>query len=170
VMVLIIVASLVLAWRHRDAFAPVLRARTAPVSSGVRAVEVGMGLVFVASGVMGLLGRTPPASTAGAALMLEGLAAAGYFLPLLGAVQIAAGLALVVRRFVGLALLALAPMALQIIAYRLYVATPGTLVAALAITAGQVGLLSVHRDLFASFFAGPPASPRLAVSRAATAA
>lgn len=154
VMVLVLAAGLFLAWRHRAAFAPVLRPRLAAGTAGVRAAELGLGLVFVASGLAGLLGRTPPPSTPGAAVMMQGLAAAGYFLPLLGLVQLVGGLALLTRRFVGLALLVTAPLVVQIAAYRLWVATPGMLVVAAAVVAAQVWLAFAHRALWEPLFAG----------------
>jgi hypothetical protein len=169
IVALVLAAGGLLAWRHRAAFAPALRARTAAAGGTARAVEVALGLAFVASGIAGLAGRTPPPSTAGAAVMIEGLAAAGYFLPLLGGAQVVAGALLVARRFVGLALWALAPMVVQILAYRLYVATPGMLVVGLGLLAAVAWLAFVHRELYRSFFGGGtdrPAVP-LAVARAA---
>jgi putative oxidoreductase len=154
VMVVALAASLLLAWRHRPAFASLLRAR-AVRSHGVRAVELVMGLVLLASGLAGLLGRTPPPSTAGAAVMMEGLAAAGYFMPMLALVLIGAGALLVAGRFVGVALVIAAPLVVQILAYRLYVATPGMLVVGLALVAAQIWLALSHRELFAPLFGGP---------------
>jgi len=167
VMALVLAAGIFLAVRHRAAFAPVMRARAAPVAGGVRALELGVGLVFAASGVLALLGKAPPASTSAAAVMLKGFAAAGYFLPLLGAVQLAAGLALVCRRFVGLGLVALAPLVVQILAYRLWVATPGMLVVALGLVAGLAGLAFAHRGQLAGF-AGPRAPGAVALPVAVT--
>jgi hypothetical protein len=163
VAALVLAASVFLAWRHRHAFAPLLRARTAAATTGVRAVELVVGLAFVASGLAGLLGRTPPPSTAGAAVMMQGFAAAGYFMPLLALVQVAVGLSLVTRRFVGLGLVAAAPLVVQIAAYRLWVATPGMLVVAALLTAAQLWLAFAHRDLFAPLFTGGSGSGLAAV-------
>jgi uncharacterized membrane protein YphA (DoxX/SURF4 family) len=151
---LVLAAGGFLAWRHRQAFAPALQARAAVVGGAARAVEIAVGLAFVASGIAGLTGHTPPSSTPGAAVMLKGLAAAGYFLPLLCGVEIAAGALLVARRFVGVALWALAPVVVQILAYRLYVATPGMLVVGLGLCAAEAWLAFVHRAQFRSFFTG----------------
>jgi uncharacterized membrane protein YphA (DoxX/SURF4 family) len=158
-----------LAWRHRAAFAPALRARTAAAGGAARAVELAVGLAFIASGIAGLVGRTPPPSTAGAAVMMKGLAASGYFLPLLSGLQLVAGALLVARRFVGLALWALAPLVVQILAYRLYVATPGMLVVGLGLLAAVAWLAFVHRALYRSFFDGSSGGrvAPLAVARAA---
>jgi len=47
-----------------------------------------------------------------------------------------------------------APLVVEIAAYRLWVATPGMLVVAALLVAGQVWLAFAHRALFAPFFAG----------------
>lgn len=147
VAALVVGATAWLAWRERAAFASVLRARAEARSAGVRAVELLLGVAFVASGVAGALGRTPPPATAGAALMMKGLAASGYFLPFLCAVQMAAGALLVARRWVGVALMALAPVAVEIVAYRLWVAgaTPRMMGVAAAILAAVAWLAHAHR-------------------------
>ena len=120
-------------------------------------MEVALGLAFIASGVAGLLGRTPPPSTAGAAVMMKGLAAAGYFMPALGAIQVLAGGLLVARRFVGLALVALAPVVIEILAYRLWVAgaSPRMVVVALALLVAEGRLALAHKALFAPLFGRP---------------
>jgi putative oxidoreductase len=148
---LVMASALVVLRSHRTAFRPVLAAHAEAHSVRVRAVEVLLGVIFVASGVAGAFSHTPPAATAGAALMMNGLAASGYFLPLLSGVQIAAGGLLVARRYVGIALMALAPVVVEIAAYRLYVAsaTPGMLVVAAALVAATVGLAVAHRRMFA---------------------
>lgn len=153
VAALVVAASAFLGWRHRQAFAPLLRAPTSG-GTGVRLVELALGLAFVASGLFGLLGATPPPSTGSAAVMMKGMAAAGYFIPLLSAVQLAAGALLVARRCTGLALWALAPLVVQILAYRLYVHTPGMLVVGLALVAAEAWLAFAHRAQFAGFFSG----------------
>jgi hypothetical protein len=152
----VMASALVVLQSQRMAFARVLAARADVRSVSVRAVEVLLGVTFLASGVAGALGHTPPPATAGAALMMNGLEASGYFVPLLTAVQIAAGGLLVTRRYVGLALLALAPVVVEIAAYRLYVAsaTPGMLVVAAAIVAATAGLAVAHRRMFAPWAAG----------------
>jgi hypothetical protein len=154
VAMLVLAVSSFLAWRHRDAFRPALRLRPLASARGARAVELAVGLLFVASGIMGLLGRTPPSSSNGAAVLMNGWAASGYFLPLLGGVQLAAGALLVARRFVGLALWALAPLVVEILAYRLYVATPGMLVVGLGLLGAVAWLAFVHRAHYAAFFGG----------------
>jgi putative oxidoreductase len=151
-MVVVLLAALgLLAWHHRAVFAGVLAARAATTSAGLRAGELLLGVVFVASGVLGLLGRTPPPSTPGAAVMMEGLAAAGYFLPALSALQVLAGTLLVARRYVGVALMVLAPIVVEIAAYRLWTAgaRPMMLLVAVALVAAEVWLVVRHWPTFA---------------------
>jgi hypothetical protein len=109
-----------------------------------------VGLAFVASGVLGLLGRTPPPATPGAAVMMHGLAAAGYFIPLLCLVQIAAGALFVAGRWLGLGVSLLAPVAVEIAAYRIYVAaaTPVMLVVTAVLVTLTAYLAFANRGLF----------------------
>ncbi|HEY8924955.1 MAG TPA: hypothetical protein VIU64_11285 [Polyangia bacterium] len=150
---------------HWAAFRRVLTARPAPAAearpaAATRVLEIGLGLAFLASGVAGATGHTPPPSTAGAAAMMQGLAASGYFMPLLCGVQMAGGALLVARRYVGIALLALAPVVVEILAYRLYVAAakPGMVVVAVALAAAMIGLAAAHRRMFAPWAAAGAAS------------
>jgi hypothetical protein len=155
ITVLVMTLAIVVLRSQRTAFQRVLAAHAEVHSVRVRAVELLLGVSFVASGVAGAFGHTPPPATAGAALMMNGLAASGYFMPLLSGVQVAAGGLLVARRYVGVALMALAPVVVEIAAYRLYVAsaTPGMLVVAAAIVAAAVGLAVAHRRMFAPWIA-----------------
>jgi putative oxidoreductase len=155
VVVVIGVAGGWLAWQHRSAFAGIFQARSIPASAPLRALELALGVVFVGSGVGFILDQLPPPSTPGTAALMHGFAAAGYFLPLLCAVQLAAGALLIARRYVGLALLALAPVIVQILAFRLYAAAamPKMLVVAVLLVAAEVALAILHRAHFAPLFA-----------------
>jgi uncharacterized membrane protein YphA (DoxX/SURF4 family) len=149
-VVLVLAAVGLTAWHHRDAFRSMAASRADAVSPAVRTGEVLLGLVFVASGVAGLLGRVPPPSTAGAAAMLTGLAASGYFLPAMCIVQVLAGALLVARRYLGLALVALAPIVVEIAAYRLWTsgARPLMVLVALALVAALIGVAAGNRRMF----------------------
>jgi uncharacterized membrane protein YphA (DoxX/SURF4 family) len=82
-----------------------------------------LGLPFVVFGLNGFLQFLPqPPMEGDAATFMGGLAAAGYFFPLLKATEIAAGLALLSGRFVPLALVVLAPIVLQIFAFHAFLA------------------------------------------------
>jgi hypothetical protein len=147
-----------LLWHHRAAFAGALARRVGAAAVGVRATELLLGVVFLASGVMGLLGLTPPASAAGAAVMLKGLAAAGYFLPFMCAVQVLTGAMLIARRFVGVAVMALAPIVVEIAAYRLWTsgARPVMLLVAVALVAAEAWLVAGHWSMFAPLLGRGP--------------
>jgi len=152
IAIVAVAATIYLARRNRAAFRGMLAARAPGVSAGVRAIEVILGTAFVASGIGGLTGHTPPPSSSSAAAMMNGLAASGYFLPALSAIQVVAGGMLITRRFVGLALFALAPIVVEIVAYRLFVASaaPRMLVVAAIILVALVCLAFAHRPMFAS--------------------
>jgi uncharacterized membrane protein YphA (DoxX/SURF4 family) len=145
IVVFMLVTGLALAWQHREAFRPLLRARPGGDAVGERV----LGVVLLASGIAGLLDRTPPPSTPGAAALMAGLRAAGYLLPFISGVQVVAGALLVMRRFVPLALTALAPVVAEILAYRLWVHTPGMLLVVAAMAGCYGWLCWKHRESFA---------------------
>lgn len=161
VVVVIFAAGAWLARQHRAAFVTLFEARTAPASGLQRSLELALALVFLGSGLGFVLGRLPPPSTPGAAVLMHGFDAAGYFLPLLCAVQLVAGALIITRRYVGLALLALAPVVVEILAFRIYVAVaaPKMLVVSVLLTAAEVALLIMHRARFAALFARAHPTP-----------
>jgi len=78
-----------------------------------------LGLIFFVFGLNGFLEfleQPMPAGEAAQAYM-GGLAAAGFFFPVLKLVEIVAGLLLLIRKFSGLALVLLAPIVVQIFLY-----------------------------------------------------
>ena len=77
-----------------------------------------LGLIFVVFGLNGFLHFIPiPPADGAAGSFMGGLAASGYFFPMLAGIQVAVGLALLANRFVALALLVLAPITVNIVAY-----------------------------------------------------
>jgi hypothetical protein len=151
-----------LAWRHRAALLPLTAWRAGPLGAGRRGVEIAFGAVFLTSAIAAMLGKTPPPSTPAAAAMWRGLAASGYFLPLLIAVQATAGLMLVAGRLVPMALALLAPVVVEIVAYRLFAAGGGMLAVSLALLAAEVWLAWRYRAAFSTVPAGrsPPQALR----------
>tara|TARA_Y100001963_G_scaffold130216_1_gene186275 strand:- start:250 stop:654 length:405 start_codon:yes stop_codon:yes gene_type:complete len=105
-----------------------------------------LGLVFVVFGVNAFVGLvpTPEPSPEGGAF-LGALAATGYILPLLKAVEIAAGVALLLNRHVRLALVALVPVIVNIVAYHA-VLDPGGLLLALVVAGLEAYLIWVNRE------------------------
>jgi putative oxidoreductase len=114
------------------------------------AARILLGLVFFASGLMGLFNMVPPPPNLPEKLQAfnSGLMASGYFFPLLKATETICGLLLISGFFVPLALVVLAPIVLNIFFVHLLLAPEGLV---LAIVIGI--LLS-----YLSFFAEPYSS------------
>ena len=69
-------------------------------------VRILLGAAFIFFGLNGFMHFfTPPPMTGDAGTFMAGMMAAGYLMPLMSAVEIAAGLMLLIGRFVPLALL-----------------------------------------------------------------
>jgi putative oxidoreductase len=107
------------------------------------------GLMFTAAGAVGLFHLAPqPAHSGAAAAFAGGLAASGYFFPLLKSIELVAGLLLLSGRLVPLTLVVLAPIVVNIAAFHFILAPEGALVAAFLVAA-EAGLAWIHRDAFA---------------------
>lgn len=146
-IVLLLTAHLLLVYRYRRAFGPLFHA-VAPRWSGftfrgVRlrvALQVLLGLVLVVSGSAKLL---VPGQLSVGDLLIDGMKATGYLYSLLGDVEIIVGLALLIGRFVPLALVILAPITLNIVAYHLFLGPAGLPVG--------LTLLAVHGALATAY-------------------
>src|SRR5262245_41704193 len=91
--------------RHRDQTSSTRARRIAGVA------RVALGLIFGLSGLNHIAALVPMPPMAGqAALFYEGLRQTGYFFPLLGCVEVAAGLMLLSGRFTSLGLALAAPI------------------------------------------------------------
>ena len=121
-------------------------------------LRVVFGLAFAASGAAGLLQLGPAPELSGAAgAFVGGLAASGYFFPLLKTFELVAGILLLTGRFVPFALTLLAPIVVNIAAFHFLLAPEGALTAALLLVA-EAGLAWIHRDAFAPLFRAAPRS------------
>jgi putative oxidoreductase len=117
-----------------------------------------LGLIFTAAGITGLLQLSaPPALTGAAGAFMGGLAAAGYFFPLLKTVELVAGLLLLSGRMVPLALTLLAPIVVNIAAFHFLLAPAGAAMSAVVVLL-ELALAWLHRDAFAPLFRRAPAS------------
>ena len=107
-----------------------------------------LGLTFFVFGLNGFLSFIPMPPPEGAAgVFMGGLAASGYFFPLLKVTETVAGALLLAGRWVPLALTLLAPVVVNIVGFHLAVA-PGGLGMALFLLALGVFLAWAHRDSF----------------------
>lgn len=108
-----------------------------------------LGLVFFVFGLNGFLHFIPEPSHDGvAATFLGGLAASGYFFPLLKGTEVVAGALLLANRFVPLALVVLAPVIVNIVAFHAAL-DPKGLGLAIVLLALEIGLAYAHRKAFA---------------------
>lgn len=120
-------------------------------------IRLGLGLVFLASGLAGLLGLAgvlpTPAPSGAAAPFLDGLADAGYVMPLVKLVELGAGVLLLTGRAVPLALVLLAPIVINIVGFHAALAPEGLpIAAALAVAGGYLAWR--ERRAFAPLFVG----------------
>ncbi len=107
-----------------------------------------MGLPLVVFGLNGFLQFLPmPPLEGDAAAFMGGLAATGYFFPLLKGTEVLAGLALLSGRGVPLALTVLAPIVLHIVLYHALVMGGGLVLPLLLLGLG-IYLAWVYRDAF----------------------
>ena len=119
-------------------------------SKTTTAARILLSTVFFVFGLNKLLHFIPqPPLTGGAAEFMGGLVASGYFLRLLALTEIVSGLALLTRRFVPLALLLLAPIVVNIVAFHTFLAPEGLPVAAVVL-ALEVFLAWQYRAAFRS--------------------
>jgi len=129
--------------------------RIAPI-----ALRIVLGLVFAGAGITGLLQLgAPPPLTGAAGAFVGGLAAAGYFFPLLKSVELVAGLLLLSGRMVPLALTLLAPIVVNVAAFHFLLAPAGAPMAAFLFLL-EIALAWLHRDAFAPLFRRAPAAAR----------
>jgi len=90
------------------------------------AARVLLGLVFFGIGLNGLLHLVPlPPAAGAAAVFINGLIASRYFFPLLFVTYLLTGAALMMDRFVPLALTVLAPIIINVAVMHLFVPSSG---------------------------------------------
>lgn len=110
-----------------------------------------LGLIFFVFGLNGFLQFLPaPEPSPNAAAFLGGLASVGYMFPLIKGTEVVAGALLLANRAVPLALVLLAPIAVNIAAYHLFVEPGLAMVALIAVLMGH--LAWVYRDHYAPLF------------------
>ena len=113
-----------------------------------------LGLIFLVFGLGGLFNLLPqPEMGAKAAALMGGFAESGYFFPLLKITEAVAGLLLVVRAFAPLALILLAPIVVQILAFHIFLEPGGLVMAAIVVLLEAYLGFVVYRDRFKSVLA-----------------
>ena len=92
-------------------------------STIVTTARLTLGVIFFVFGLNGFFGFLPqPALPSEAAAFLGALGATGYMLPLIKGTEVVAGLMLLANRWVPLALLLLAPIVVNIVAFHVVLA------------------------------------------------
>jgi uncharacterized membrane protein YphA (DoxX/SURF4 family) len=113
--------------------------------------RVGLGLIFFVFGLNGFLNFIPPPTEPmpeGAVSLGVALMNSGYLMQFIKGTEVLCGLLLLINRFVPLALVVLAPIVLNILAFHLFLLPSGTGMA-LVILAIELQLAWAHRRAFA---------------------
>lgn len=113
------------------------------------AARIALGLIFTVFGANGFLGFLPqPPVPPDAGAFLGALLSAGYLFPLIKGIELGAGLLLLSNRYVPLALLLLAPIVVNIVAFHTFLAPAGLLLPLLVLGL-QLYLAWTYRASFA---------------------
>ena len=114
------------------------------------AVRLVLGVLFLGASATYFLDLIPPPAEAMAddvQAFTHGLSAARYMFPLIKGTELVAALLLLGNRFVPLALLLLAPVVVNIVAFHVFLAPAGLLVAVVALVL-LATLAFLHRDAY----------------------
>ncbi|CAG5017468.1 hypothetical protein DYBT9275_05778 [Dyadobacter sp. CECT 9275] len=111
----------------------------------VMIVRILMGLIFSASAIAVLFKLVPQPELHGPVKTFnEGIAAAGYFIPMLKSIELICGLLLISGRFISLVTLVLLPITINIFAFHAFLAPEG-LPVAIFLLLGNIFLAYVYR-------------------------
>jgi len=116
----------------------------------ITVARVLLGLVFVVCGLDGFLHFIPmPAEPppAGAMSLAVAMLGTGYMFPLIKGTELLCGALLLANRFVPLALVLLAPVLVNIVAFHLFLAPDG-LPLSFVLVALEIALAWAHRDAY----------------------
>ncbi len=114
-----------------------------------------LGIILVVFGANKFVEFLPPLAldpNGGAAAFFGALAKTGYMIPLVGLVEIVAGLLLVAKKFVPFALVLLAPISVNIVAFHAAL-DPANIAPALAVAILNAFLIYKHWDSYRPLFA-----------------
>lgn len=119
-------------------------------------VRVLLGLLFVVTGLNGFLNFLPQpepgAMPEGAMAFAGALQGSGYMFPMIMGVQLLCGVLLVSGLFVPLALVLLAPVVVNIVAFHVFLAPTGT-VMAFVVLGAEMYLVWAYRRAYGPMFA-----------------
>lgn len=122
--------------------------RTKRIATSI--ARVLLGLAFTVTGLDGFLHFLPQPTTPppeGAMALAIALIKSGYMFPLIKGTELAAGLLLVSNRFVPLALVLLAPVVVNIVAFHAFLA-PAGLAVAIALLGIELALAWAYRAAY----------------------
>jgi uncharacterized membrane protein YphA (DoxX/SURF4 family) len=113
-----------------------------------------LGLIFFASGVVGILQLAPPPKTMppGALDFFDAMARTHYMLQLVSGTQALSGALLLVNRFVPLALAFLAPVIVNIIAFHIFLSL-SSIAPGIVVTLLEIYLVWSYRKVYAPMLA-----------------
>ncbi len=116
------------------------------------ALRIVLGLILIIFGANKFIGFMPtPELPEAAANFMGALNKTGYMFPLIGAVEVIVGLLLILNKWVGLALVVLAPVALNMVLFHIKLA-PGGIGAAALVTILNAVLIYANWGKFKSLF------------------
>lgn len=104
-----------------------------------------MMLIFGANVFLHFIPMEPPPENAQP--FMGALEGSGYIMPLMGSIYVLSGIAMVINRCVGLALVMLAPISVNAFLFHVGFAVPGT-VPSVIFNLLVFGLIGLHRDRF----------------------
>jgi putative oxidoreductase len=111
-------------------------------------VRVVTGLLYAVSAFAYFFNLMPQQEMTGATLVfVQGLAAAGYFMPLLKSIELIFGISLIIGRFVPLSLVVLFPVTLNIFLFHIFLA-PEALAVPIGLLTANLFLAYCYRASF----------------------
>jgi len=112
-----------------------------------------MGLIFVVFGLNGFFNFIPvPPMEPGATNFIMALVGTGYMMPWIKVIEIACGVCFMAGCYVPLALIAIAPILLNIFAFHLFLDAPKNLLMPILLLAAWGTLVYLYRSYFSPLF------------------
>ncbi len=123
-----------------------------PLRVSATVVRYLLGAIFFVFGLNGFLGFIPQPDLSGtAATFMGGLAASGFFFPLVKGLEVIAGALLLSNRFVPLAIAILGPITLNIFLFHSVLTPPNPI--SIFVLAANIFLAIAYKDSFKGIFA-----------------